>query len=87
MTKNRTIKHLKQQNERLRRQNLELKNKIPSAEYAEQLERALDRFENINDNLLQLYLERCHNQWQRRITYWKYRLAILWIKLQQRCSR
>lgn len=86
MTKNRKIKKLEKQNTSLCKENQELRNKIPSQEYASKMDRALDHFESINDNLILLYQEQYQNQRRRRRIYWKYQLAILWIRLKQYCS-
>lgn len=87
MTLKRKIRHLEKENDNLRRQNRDLRNQIPSSEYADKIDRSLERFEHINDDLMQLYLELHRNQRLRRYTYWKYRFAIFRIKLQQWCKR
>lgn len=86
MNKNRKIKTLEKQNAFLYKENRELRNKIPSQEYANKMDRALSQFENINDNLMLLYQEQHRNQRKRRQIYWKYQLAILWIRLKQWCA-
>lgn len=81
----RKIKHLEKQNDTLRKQNRELRNKIPIQEYASKIDQSLDRFESINDNLIQLYHELHCNRLRHRQIYWKYQLAILWIKMKHWC--
>lgn len=87
MTLKRKIKRLEKQNDHLRRENHDLGNQIPSSEYADKIDRSLERFEHINDDLMQLYLELHKNQRLRIHTYWKYRFAIFRIKLLQWCKR
>lgn len=87
MTLKRKIKHLEKQNNNLRRQNHDLRNQIPTSEYADKIDRSLERFERINDDLMQLYLELHRNQRLRIHTYWKYCFAIFRVKLQQWCKR
>lgn len=84
-TNHRKIKRLEKQNETLRKQNLELRNKIPIQEYASRIDQSLDRFENINDDLIQLYHELHRNRLRHRHIYWKYQLMVLWIKLKHWC--
>lgn len=86
MTKNRKIKTLEKQNASLYKENRELRTRIPSQEYANKMDRSLDRFESINDNLMLLYQEQYRNQRRRRHIYRKYQLAILWIRLKQWCT-
>lgn len=81
----RKYKRLEKQNDALRKQNRELRNKIPLQEYASKIDQSLDRFENINDDLIQLYHELHRNRLRHRHIYWKYQLATLWIKLKHWC--
>lgn len=84
VTKNRKIKRLEKQNNILRNRNTELRKKIPTIEYARKIDKSLDTFENINDELLQLYKELHKNRIQRKNTYWKYKLGILKIQIKQK---
>lgn len=83
----RKIKRLEKQNQTLQRQNRELRNKIPTQEYASKIDRSLERFESINDGLVDLYHELHRNRLQHRHIYWKYQFAVLWIKLKRWCRR
>ncbi len=87
MTRNRKIKRLEKQNQALRQQNQALRNKIPAEEYANKMNRSLERFENINDDLTDLYHQLCRNRLQHKNIYLKYQLGILWIRLKQRFRR
>lgn len=87
MTKNRKIKRLEKQNQALQQQNQELRNKIPTEEYASRIDRSLEQFESINDDLIDLYHQLHRNRLQRRYTYWKYQFAILLIKWKHWCRR
>lgn len=80
----RTIKRLQKQNAALRQQNKILRNKTPSEEYTDRIEHSLNRFEDINDALLELYLEQYRHLFRHRLLYGKYWFAILRIKWKQR---
>ena len=84
-TNHRKVKRLEKQNDTLRKQNQELRNKIPTQEYASKIEQSLERFESINDDLIQLYHELHRNRLRHRHIYWKYQLMVLWIKLKRWC--
>lgn len=86
MNKNRKIKTLKQQNAFLRKENLKLRNKVPSQEYANKMDLARKHFESINNSLMLLYQEQHRNQLKRRRIYWKYQFAILGVRLKQWCA-
>lgn len=83
-TNNQNIKYLKKQNDILRKQNQKLRNQISTQEYAIKLKHSLDRFDRINDDLIQLYHDLHHNHLRHKHIYWKYQLMILWIKLKKR---
>lgn len=84
MRKNRTVKRLEHQNDMLRKRNTELRKQIPTRNYTKKIENALDQFENINDELLQLYKKLHKDRIQRKKTYWKYKLGILKIHIKQK---
>lgn len=84
-TNSRKMKRLEKQNETLRKQNRDLRNIIPTREYASKIDQSLDRFENINDDLIQLYHDLHRNRLRHRQIYWKYQLMLLWIKLKHWC--
>ena len=77
------IKRLKQQNEYLIEQNMKLRQKIPIGEYAKKIDENLEKFDQINDDLIKLYkqLHVCHLKDKK--TAMRYRLGILMIKLKQ----
>lgn len=83
MTKNRKIKRLQKQNDSLIKQNIELRNKIPTAEYARKMDRDLDRFEDINDELLKLYHEMHVMKLKNKGTAFRYKFGVFKIKVRQ----
>ena len=65
---------------------MDLRSQIPTHEYMKKIDKSLDKFEDINDELLQLYKELHKNRIQRKNTYWKYRLGILKIYIKQKLN-
>lgn len=83
MTKNMKIRRLERQNNTLRKANQALREKLPSVDYKKKIEENLDKFESINDDLLDLYrkLHKCRIHGRR--TYLRYVFGMLKIKIKQ----
>ena len=84
MTKKQKIRRLGKQNEALRKKNIELREKTPTVEYAKQIDKSVDKFEGINDELLKLYKELHKARIQRKNTFWRYKFGILKIRIKQK---
>lgn len=83
MTKKMKIKRLKQQNEKLIEQNMKLRQKIPMDEYAKKIDESLEKFDDINDDLVKLYRQLHMCRLQNKRTGLRYRLGIWGIKIRQ----
>ncbi|MCH5267775.1 MAG: hypothetical protein J1E62_05460 [Lachnospiraceae bacterium] len=83
MTNKMKIKRLKKQNENLIEQNIKLRKKIPTKEYAKRIDKDIERFESINDDLLKLYKELHKCSLQNKRTAWKYMVGVFCIKIKQ----
>lgn len=73
------IKRLKQQNDKLIEQNMALRQKTPTAEYAKKIDKNLEKFDDSNNDLLKLYKELHMCRLKNERTGLRYRLGVFMI--------
>lgn len=84
MNKKRQIKQLKRQNKLLRNRISILSEKIPSESYKKKIDRSVNKLNEINDEILDLYSDLCVCKSKEHKIYQKYKIRTFIIKLKQK---